>query len=193
MRTLKLTLYFLLAAALLIPSLIFAADQTEGQRLGRPCAGCHATNGYAPGEYVARIAGQNTEYLTKVMTEFATGKRPASVEMTIVSKGYDDAGLKAISEYYGAKQWQNTTNTINQKAAAAGKKLAKANSCLDCHGTNGYGSAETPRIAGQNKMYLYEALIRYKTGKINSEEMAGVKDLTDKQLRELSEYLASMK
>lgn len=190
----KFVVFCILMMAILLPVSVFAArDVSEGERLGKPCAGCHATDGYAPGEYIARIAGQNKGYMAKVMKEFATGKRPGSVEMSIIAKGYDDSGIMAVSEYYGAKKWKNSTNTTKPKNVAAGKNLVKANGCFDCHGVKGVGSGEIPRIGGQNKMYLSEVLKRYKNGQISSEEMAVVKELTEKQLADISEYLAAIK
>lgn len=194
MRMLKIFFYCALSAAVLLPSYVIAAgNDDEGARLGKPCAGCHATNGYAPGAYVARIAGQNTEYLAKVMKEFAAGNRKGSVEMSIIAKGYDEAGLKAISEYYGGKKWKDTVNATDKKMSAAGKITVEKSGCFDCHVSKGVGAGETPRIAGQNKMYLLEALKRYKDGQIASDEMAAVKDLTEKQLAEVSEFLATLK
>jgi sulfide dehydrogenase cytochrome subunit len=191
----KLRLFYcIIAAAVLVPFAAFAAsDVSEGERLGKPCAGCHATNGYAPGEYIARIGGQNAEYMTNVMKEFATGKRPGSVEMGIVAKGYSEADIAAISEYYAAKKWKNSTNKIDPKQSAAGLKLTKDNGCFDCHGAKGEGIDAFPRIGGQNAGYLNEALKRYKAGKITSEEMALVKDMSESQLEALAQYFSGIR
>jgi len=187
-------IYSVIAAAIFIPFAALAASSiSEGERLGRPCAGCHAGNGYAPGEYIARIGGQNAQYMTKVMTEYATAKRPGSVEMSIIAKGYSEADMAAISEYYAAKKWANSTNRIDPKKAAAGLKLAKDNGCFDCHGEKGQGVESTPRIGGQNAGYMAEALKRYKAGQIVSEEMAVVKDMTDSQLESLAQYFSGIR
>ncbi|MGE4267769.1 MAG: cytochrome c [Deferribacterales bacterium] len=191
----KLRLFYcIVAAAVLVPFAAFAASAvSEGERLGRPCAGCHATNGYAPGEYIARIGGQNTEYMTRVMKEFAAGKRKGSVEMSLLAKGYSEADIAAISEYYGGKPWKNSTNKIDSKKSAAGLKIAKDNGCFDCHGTKGEGVDAYPVIGGQNSGYLHEVLKRYQTGKIESEEMALVKDMSDSQLEALAQYFSGIR
>lgn len=191
----KLRLFYcVVAAAVLIPAAALAASAvSEGERLGRPCAGCHATNGYAPGGYIARIGGQNAEYMTKVMKEFATGKRPGSVEMSLLAKGYSEADIAAISEYYGGKPWKNSTNKTDAEKSAAGLKLAKVSGCFDCHGAKGEGIDAFPRIGGQNSGYLYEALKRYKADKISSEEMALVKDMSDSQLESLAQYFSGIR
>ncbi|MCD8553745.1 c-type cytochrome [Seleniivibrio sp.] len=191
----KLRLFYcIVAAAVLVPVAAFAASAvSEGERLGRPCAGCHATDGYAPGEYIARIGGQNAEYMTKVMKDFAAGKRKGSVEMSLLAKGYSEADLAAISEYYAGKPWKNSTNKIDPKKSAAGFKIAKENGCFDCHGTKGEGMDAYPRIGGQNSGYLHEVLKRYQTGKIESEEMALVKDMSDSQLEALAQYFSGIR
>ncbi len=194
MRKLKLLFYCALTAAVLTPAVVFAAQTvTEGERLGKSCAGCHATNGYAPGEYIARIGGQNTDYMTKAMKDYAAGSRKGSVEMSIVAKGYSEDQLAAISAYYGSKKWMNSTNKTDKKLVAKGKKIAAENGCFDCHGAKGEGMDAFPRIGGQNKGYMEEAMKRYKEGLIESEEMAVVKDMSEEQLTALSEFFSSLR
>lgn len=194
MKKMRMLFYCAITVAIFIPAVVLAGQTvSEGERLGKPCAGCHATNGYAPGEYIARIGGQNTEYLTKTMKEYATGKRPGSVEMAIVAKGYSEPELVAISEFFGTKKWKNTTNHTDKKLVAKGKKIAADKGCNDCHGVKGEGMDSFPRIGGQNKGFMNEAMKRYKAGQIESEEMAVVKELSDEEILALSEYFASLK
>lgn len=194
MKKMKMLFYCFLSAAVILPAAVYAGQTvSEGERLGKPCAGCHATNGYAPGEYIARIGGQNKDYLTKVMKEYGTGKRPGSVEMAIVAKGYSEAEQAAISEFFAAKKWKNTTNNTDKKLVAKGKKIASEKGCNDCHGAKGEGMDAFPRIGGQNKGYMNEAMKRYKAGQIESEEMAVIKELSDDEILALSEYFASLK
>lgn len=189
-------LYYLAIAAVVIcsPAVAFSdASVQEGKRLGLTCAGCHGTGGYSPGEYIGRIAGQNPEYMAHVLTEFAAGKRPQSVEMSIIAKGYSTEGLTSMAMYYGAKKWENTTNEIDPALAEAGRALAAEYSCADCHGENGGGAGEVPHVAGQNKGYLYEVMKRYRAGAIQSDEMSMMTDLSDKQLEELANYMADLR
>jgi len=184
----------IVAAVLYVPATSFAeASVSEGKRLGKTCAGCHGTAGNTPGEYIGKIGGQNPTYMTKALTEFADGKRAKSVEMSIVSKGYTPEQLKSIAMYYSTQKWVNSTNNINMAKAEAGKAIAMDNGCMDCHGANGEGMDEYPRIGGQNKGYLYEVMKRYKSGDIKSDEMELITELNDAQLDKLANYLSGIR
>jgi len=193
----KKTLFFLIlaiTAVVIVPAVGFSKGTLkEGARLGKTCAGCHGTAGNTPGEYIGKIGGQNAAYLSKVLKEFSADKRKASIEMSIVSKGYTDDQLESIAMYYAAQEWVNSTNDIDSAKAAAGKSLAEDNGCLDCHGAMGKGMDEYPRIGGQNKGYLYEVMKRYRSGAISSDEMSMMGDFSDKQLMQLANFLSGIK
>lgn len=188
--------YLLVFTAVMIyfPAASYAeATAAEGERLGKTCAGCHGTNGNTPGEYIGKIGGQNAGYMSKVLKEFAAGKRPKSVEMSIVSKGYTAEQLDSIALYYAAKAWMPTTEANDAAKAEAGKTLAGQSGCFDCHGTKGEGMDSYPRIGGQNRGYLYEVLKSYKAGDLEADEMAMVKDFSDEQLEDLANFISGLK
>jgi sulfide dehydrogenase cytochrome subunit len=183
-----------IAAIVYLPSVSFSEPtMSEGERHGKTCAGCHGTFGNTPGEYIGKIGGQSKEFLSKVLKEFATGKRPGSVEMGIMAKGYTPEQLDSIAMYYAAQKWGNTTNEIDSAKAEMGKAIAAENGCMDCHGEMGEGMDEYPRIGGQNKGYLFEVLKRYRAGLIESDEMSMVAEFTDEQFEALANYLAGLK
>jgi len=190
--------YFVLFAAvalmMAVPVIGFSeASVSDGERLGKTCAGCHGTFGNTPGEYIGKIGGQNEAYLAKVLKSFLAGDRPGSVEMSIMAKGYQPEQLESIAKYYAAQKWFNSTNEVDAAKAEMGKALSDENGCLDCHGLNGVGMDEYPRIGGQNKGYLFEVLKRYRAGQIKADEMSMVADFNDEQLEALANYLTSLK
>ena len=85
------------AAALAVGSLASAADAPPG---ASSCTGCHpATPGVATP--VPRLNGRDAAQITAAMTEFRTGKRPATV-MDRIAKGFNDDETKAIAAYFAA-------------------------------------------------------------------------------------------
>jgi len=195
MKKTKYLFYLVIAAAVLyIPAIAFSeASVSDGERLGKTCAGCHGTYGNTPGEYVGKIGGQNVDYLKKVLRSFSKGERQGSVEMTIISKGYTQEQLDSIAMYYAAQDWVNSTNAVDAAKAEMGKALAEEQGCMDCHGENGEGMDEYPRVGGQNIGYLYEVMKRYKNGSIVSDEMEMAKDFTDDQLQALAHYMSGLR
>ena len=77
--------------------------------------------------------------------------------------------------------------------AEAGK--AKSTTCAACHGFDGVSSVPSfPKLAGQNRDYLYHSLKAYKSGKRKNPIMAGqVQTLTDADMQDLALYFAKQK
>lgn len=63
------------------------------------CAGCHSPNGAGiPAQY-PRIAGQHQDYAISQLTNFRTGARANSAQMTAVGKRLSDDEMKAVADY----------------------------------------------------------------------------------------------
>jgi cytochrome c553 len=75
----------------------------------------------------------------------------------------------------------------------AGK--AKSTTCAACHGADGNSSVPSfPKLAGQQRDYLYHSLKDYKSGKRNNPLMAGqVEALTDADMHDLALYYSKQK
>lgn len=68
--------------------------------------------------------------------------------------------------------------------------------CIECHGMNGEGSWETPKLAGLSESHILKKLRGFNNGKIES--MDGImhlytEDLTDQELQDLAAYWATKK
>jgi cytochrome c553 len=77
--------------------------------------------------------------------------------------------------------------------AEAGK--AKSAACAACHGIDGNSEiASFPKLAGQNRDYLYHALKDYQSGKRKNPLMSEqVKSLSDDDLHDLASYFSKQK
>jgi len=79
--------------------------------------------------------------------------------------------------------------------AAAGK--AKSGACMGCHGATGKSNIPTyPNLAGQNKMYLVNAMKAYKLKQRNGGMavvmQSQVANLSDTEIENLAEYYSSL-
>ncbi|MGB9731582.1 MULTISPECIES: c-type cytochrome [Calditerrivibrio] len=187
--------FYYLLAVLILSSFAFAEkksyDRDEARRISMVCAGCHGTNGAAPGHSIPTIGGQQNEYLYKTMLEFRDGKRTGTV-MTKIAQAYTDDKSQLVADYFYEQKWVNTKVKIDKKLAEAGKKLSKE--CADCHGKTGKGEGVNPRIAGQHPFYLELALKEYKEGKRGDvPEMDLIKNFDEKQIKALASYFAGLK
>ena len=68
--------------------------------------------------------------------------------------------------------------------------------CIDCHGEDGMGDDEYPKIAGLDADYIFEQLMAFKNGqRPNRAEMMlwTIEDLDEQDLANLAAYYASRK
>lgn len=87
----------------------------------------------------------------------------------------------------------------------AGNAVAKGNiengadltsDCIECHGMDGKGNFESPKIAGLKESYILKRLRGFSSGKTKSmDDMMHTytEDLSDQDLQDLAAYWASRK
>lgn len=87
------------------PPAFAAANLTaNGARaLAANCAACHGTNGNSVGGAIPGLAGMNKEYFLNQIKAFRDGKREATL-MHQISKGYTDAEMTAIADFFAAQK-----------------------------------------------------------------------------------------
>ncbi len=94
----KLLIAMALAAA---PFCSFAQDQARS--LAATCANCHGTDGRTVGGAIEPLAGRSKDEIVRLMQQFKTGARPATV-MHQLSKGYSDQQIEQIAGYFAARK-----------------------------------------------------------------------------------------
>ncbi len=98
MKNTKLILISTLFASTVLINTAHADVIDRATMLSNTCAGCHGPNGISDGE-IPSIAGLSKELISISMHDFASGKLPSTV-MQRIAKGYSDADIKALSEYF---------------------------------------------------------------------------------------------
>lgn len=78
--------------------------------MAHSCAACHGTNGQLGDEYFKPLAGMPVQQFVRTMTDFREGLR-ASTLMGHVARGFTDADLQAMAEFFAAQQPLATTVT----------------------------------------------------------------------------------
>jgi sulfide dehydrogenase cytochrome subunit len=64
------------------------------------CASCHGTQGRpAAGSSLPGLAGRSAAEMVDLMAQFRDGRRPATL-MHQIAKGYSDAEVAAIADYF---------------------------------------------------------------------------------------------
>jgi cytochrome c553 len=81
-------------------SFLASADALQVRDMAASCSACHGTHGLAlPG--LESLAGKPKDELLQKMTDFKSGKKPATL-MHQLSKGYSDQQLEQLAGYFAA-------------------------------------------------------------------------------------------
>ena len=78
-----------------------AQEQKAARDLAAACFTCHGTDGNSVGDIPPSLAGRDGSELFRVLKEFQSGKRPATI-MHQQARGYTDTQLKLIASYFAS-------------------------------------------------------------------------------------------
>ncbi|MDO9143851.1 cytochrome c [Rhodoferax sp.] len=136
------------------------ADQARAKKLVMgSCFLCHGENGESASEVFPKLAGQHAEYIAKQLDNFKTGKRK-STAMADMSGRLTADEMLALGQYFERKPVAPETVKDTDLAAVGryifhtGNTYSGVPSCASCHGKDGFGTANLPRLAGQYASYI---------------------------------------
>ncbi|MBF0212057.1 MAG: c-type cytochrome [Magnetococcales bacterium] len=180
-----------------------AAPPADAAMLANTCAGCHGTNGVSAGPSMPSIAGMPAPYLSHIMSEFKSGKRPSTI-MGRIAKGYTEEETSRIADFLSKAKWQDVKSHANSTLATKvddakakkGKKLVEAQKCGKCHEDDGMTQDEdTPRMAGQWVDYLLIKVQDFKNEHLKVPQPEKMQKAIDKlsasELEEIAHFYAS--
>lgn len=134
------------------------------------CAGCHAVDGNSAAAANPKLAGLNSEYLYKQLTQFKSGDRKNAVMSGMVAN-LSEQDMLNLAAYYSAQQPKPATSKdqalalLGQKIYRGGVQGAGVPACASCHGPQGQGiPVQFPRLAGQHSDYIYSQLNAFRVG-----------------------------
>ncbi|MFW5329449.1 c-type cytochrome [Hydrogenophaga sp. ZJX-1] len=143
------------------------ADITAGARFAAEhCGACHGATGQSVAPNFPRLAGQNETYLVKQLKDFASGDRKSPLTKEKVAM-MDDRMIRSLAAHYASQKAASTPSDDTQFMAVGqfvyerGNVYAGLPACLSCHDTQGRGSANMPRLAGQHPGYIETQLLQF--------------------------------
>ena len=183
-----------LATGVLAISALAHAAPPSAAMLSYACAGCHGTNGGSAGPTMPSLASQSKEAIEAAMKKFRSGERPSSI-MGRLAKGYTDAEISAMAEFFSKQKLHVTSQTVDAAKVKKGASLQESN-CGRCHIEDGKeGKDDTPVMASQWLPYMQMQMEMYQSGKRKMpEKMAEkVKPLSAADIEALLYFYASVK
>ena len=170
--------------------------------LAEKCSLCHGDNGEASSAIYPRLAAQHRTYLVKQLRNFRDGTR-RSETMTTMAKLLKDEEIEAIADFYSGQPALSHRIRNSRKDLAAvgyyiyhkGNEFSDIPPCASCHGDNGEGDANLPRLAGQHRQYLVaqiEAFHDRKRTNDNAVMHSVAKRLTELEIHAVSLYASGL-
>lgn len=154
------------------------------------CDNCHGSDGNSAVSEVPNLAEQHPTYLLTQIDKFAKGQRRYKfMEGLMKALSEDDRVNAAI--YYSTK----VVKPAGAGSSALGQGLF-AQRCVPCHGPQGHGTENIPRLAGQQIEYLIRSITRYRdqTGeRIYAPMSATTAGLKDQEIMALALFISSLR
>jgi cytochrome c553 len=165
------------------------------------CSTCHGPRGISTSPEFPILAAQRTGYLAAQIDAFrkqARAEKDAHDFMWGIAGRLDEKIINGIAAYYAA-QPRAPARTDDPALVAKGKELFDKGlldrgipACATCHGANGEGIADFPRLAGQHAKYVAKQLTYIQTLTRAAPVMHGiVKDLTPDEMQAVAAYVQS--
>ncbi|MES9897729.1 MAG: c-type cytochrome [Sedimenticola sp.] len=177
-----------------------ADNERAREIIGQKCHLCHGMEGEASNAIYPRLAGQHAEYIAKQLGDFKNGRRKGT--MNEMAADLTDEEMVALGQYFASKPTK--AHRVRDKEFAAvgyylyhkGNKYSGVAACKSCHGEEGKGTIQLPRLAGQHKRYLVDQLQAFNNGSRTNDHAimhSIASKLTELEMQALAQYISGMK
>ncbi len=165
------------------------------------CAICHGPQGNSQSAQFPKLAGQQEKYLETQLKAFrgqTRGDPDAVAYMWGMASPLSDGMIAALAKYY-ASQKPAAGRPGDPAVVSKGEQIYRNGvpaenipACAACHGANGEGNADFPRLAGQHAPYLIKQLYSFRNSMRNMAVMHGVAaEMKQNEMEAVAAYLQS--
>jgi cytochrome c553 len=166
------------------------------------CATCHGAQGTSQLPKFPNLAGQPAAYIAQQLKAFRShtrGDPDALAFMWGIAAPLDDALIDALADYYSA-QPVRTASGSNSILQARGRSIFEAGvagagvpACSACHGPNGEGMNDFPRLAGQHREYFLKQMLSFQHNlRVNDPMRQFASGLAPDELAALAAYVSTL-
>jgi cytochrome c553 len=161
-----------------------------GKALAAACTKCHSEDGNSTKPGIPSLAGQQPRYLVVAIQEYLNKERKAA-PMHGLLPGLSKIDMENLALYF-ASQAPATRAAPAVGDPAAGEPLSAV--CGGCHGSHGVSTdTATPSLAGQDPVYLVEAIKAYRTTRKRENMRLYVTGLSDKDIANIAAFYTVQK
>lgn len=163
-----------LAAGLLCASLAFADEAPTAKQIrervkeliAERCSLCHGNKGESASEMYPRLAAQHPAYVVKQLRDFRDRRRAGTV-MNEMAKDLTEEDIAGLAVHFSTQKPVAKKSPEADLVAVGSYIFQKGNPysgvapCAGCHGVDGHGTIQLPRLAGQHPAYLETQLVDF--------------------------------
>jgi cytochrome c553 len=130
------------------------------------CSLCHGLTGESVSPLVPKLAGQQKDYLTSQLTDFTQHGRADAPSNRYMGGLTHLTGTQIVelAAYFSSqsamKAQADTPDARGESIFRQGLPQAGIAPCSSCHGADGQGNGQVPRVAGQHAMYMARQILR---------------------------------
>ena len=133
------------------------------------CNVCHGLGGVGANPFFPKLAGQNAGYLFRQMQNFRSGIRKGPVMSYQLSDLQTEQVAELAKHFAGLSRppvvpGQNRLEAVGEKIFGQGISERGTEACAGCHGVDGRGGGDMPRLATQHAGYVADQLRRFQEG-----------------------------
>ena len=162
----------------------------NGKALSAACAKCHSEDGNSTKPGVPSLAGQQPRYLVVAVQEYLNKERKAA-PMHGLLPTLSKLDMENLALYFASQTPAQRSAPANGDPAA-GEPLSAV--CGGCHGSHGVSTdTVTPSLAGQDPVYLVDAIKAYRTTRKRENMRLYVTGLSDKDIVNIAAFYAVQK
>ncbi len=181
-----------------------AADKVDLARAEEIVSGrcflCHGLEGESASPVFPRLAGQHSEYIARQLADFQSGKRKSDT-MKPQAEELTPLEMKALGAYFEAKKFGGRKVKDAELLAVGkyifnrGNQFSGLPACASCHGPQGLGTPQLPRLAGQHPRYVEDQLKQFNSRERNNDNAVMhtvASKLTELERNAVAEYIATL-
>nr|WP_319566058.1 c-type cytochrome [uncultured Rhodoferax sp.] len=192
-----------LTASLLVLTLGSAwaqADQARAVKIvSGSCFLCHGENGESSSEIFPKLAAQHANYIAKQLANFKSGQRKSTTMADMAARLSPDEML-ALGQYFESINSEKELvkdpdlASVGRYIFNSGNKFSGVPACASCHGKEGLGNANLPRLAGQYASYIETQLKLFNQRERTNDNAimhSIVSKMTPLEMAAVAEYISS--
>jgi cytochrome c553 len=192
----------LLAVALPAPAALSATELARAEEIVQgKCFICHGVDGESSSPVFPRLSAQNARYVARQLADYASGRRRSTTMQPMV-EGLTPADFAVLGAYFATRSPQAHApadaelSQVGRYTYLRGNPESGLPACASCHGADGHGTDQLPRLAGQHAQYIENQLRQFHRRERTNDNavMHGIAaQLSELERKAVAAYLAGLK